>query len=204
LGTYFVLKKKGLLKGPGIQSTEGGSTACHEDDQGWVWIVPPQGHVRDVLVSATRLASALGVGDVYLNDMMPPAVCGTGLDQLIVVSTNPAILSDLRPLVSRIASLEKDIAVEGIYVVAAVGPTTYQARYFNQEGEDPATGSAAAALGTYLMHSAGETAIRRYIITQGTEMGRSSEIHLRLNNLSLGSLELGGRVFPVIDGTFFV
>ncbi len=204
LGTYFVLREKGLLSGPGVQTSEAGGTLCSQDDQGWVWIVPPQGHVRDVLVSATRLASAFGVGDIYLNDMMPPAVCGTGLDQLVVLSSNAEILSDLQPLPSRLTSLQKDMVVEGIYVVAMVGPTTYQARYFSQEGEDPATGSAAAGLGTYLMHSAGETAIRRYIISQGTEVGRSSEIHLRLNDLSQGSLELGGRVLPVIDGLFYV
>ncbi|MCL4493435.1 MAG: PhzF family phenazine biosynthesis protein [Firmicutes bacterium] len=204
LGTYFVLKAKGLLEGPGMQISGAGDTSCSEDERGWIWIVPPKGHVRDVLVSATRLASAFGVGDIFLDETMPPAVCGTGIDHLVVFITNSEILPDLEPLLPRIAALQYDLGVQGVYVVAMVGPTTYRARFFNKEGEDPATGSAAAGFATYLMQSAGETAIRRYIISQGTEMGRTSEIHVRLNALSLGSLELGGRVFPVVDGTFYV
>ncbi|PSR26565.1 trans-2,3-dihydro-3-hydroxyanthranilate isomerase [Sulfobacillus thermosulfidooxidans DSM 9293] len=204
LGTYFVLKAKGLLNGQGIQTTHAGDTSCFQDDQEWVWMIPPKGHVRSLPVNATRLAAALGVNDLFLNEMMPPAACGTGLDQLIVFVNNPHILPELEAQFPRIKALQKDLDVQGLYILAMVGAGHYRARYFSHEGEDPATGSAAAGFGTYLLQSAGETAIRRYVVEQGQDMGRPSEIHVRLNALSLGSLEVGGRVSPVIEGQFFI
>ena len=204
LGTYYALRAKGLLEGKGIQVSQAGDTKCLLDDQNWVWIIPPQGTLRTVQVHETRLCAAFGVRDLAINEMMPPAACGTGLDQLVVFVTHPPVLSELDPQGPRLSALQKDMAVHGIYVVAMVGADHYRARYFSKNGEDAATGSAASAVGTYLLQNAGETAIRRYMIDQGVEMGRPSEIHLRLNALSLGSLEIGGQICPVIDGVFHI
>ena len=66
--------------------------------------------------------------------------------------------------------------------------------------EDPATGSATAGLGGYLLHHRvlGEGAIDVQV-EQGYEMGRPSLLSLRAG-LETG-VEVGGRVIPVARGT---
>ena len=73
--------------------------------------------------------------------------------------------------------------------------------------EDPATGSAASALAAYLTlveGSSGEAF--NYTITQGVEMGRHSDIQLRvvLGDAGVDELILGGSAVQVMDGRLTV
>lgn len=72
--------------------------------------------------------------------------------------------------------------------------------------EDPATGSAAAALAGVIMkfdQPSGGT--NNYIIEQGVEMGRASEIHLELVvKGELKNVRIGGHVVKVATGTMEV
>jgi trans-2,3-dihydro-3-hydroxyanthranilate isomerase len=71
-------------------------------------------------------------------------------------------------------------------------------------GEDPATGSAAAAFTGALMQfeplGSGE---HSFIIEQGYEMGRPSEIELQIviENGALTSAEIGGGAVLISEGT---
>lgn len=77
--------------------------------------------------------------------------------------------------------------------------------------EDPATGSAACALSSYLsLHELSEDSIS-FEITQGVEMGRRSNIYIDARvtkgtdgSRKLDTLHLGGKATKVMSGTIFL
>jgi predicted PhzF superfamily epimerase YddE/YHI9 len=81
-------------------------------------------------------------------------------------------------------------------------------RMVNQAIEDPATGSAACALSSYLiLHELEEQSVS-FEITQGVEMGRASNILIDIEvgkgldgARKLEALHLGGRAVPVMSGS---
>jgi PhzF family phenazine biosynthesis protein len=77
--------------------------------------------------------------------------------------------------------------------------------------EDPATGSAACALGSYLSLYQSSSREVRFEITQGVEMGRESKILIdtrvgedRDGGRRLETLYLGGTAVQVASGTIAV
>lgn len=72
--------------------------------------------------------------------------------------------------------------------------------------EDPATGSAAAAFaGVIMKYDQPSGGTKNYIIEQGCEMGRASEIHLELVvDDGLHAVRIGGHVVKVAQGTITV
>lgn len=74
--------------------------------------------------------------------------------------------------------------------------------------EDPATGSAASALSSYLSHGNKEQTapVCRYEITQGVEMGRESNItvEISLKDGEINTVHLSGSAVKVMQGTLTV
>ncbi|KXT04077.1 hypothetical protein AC578_4958 [Pseudocercospora eumusae] len=77
-------------------------------------------------------------------------------------------------------------------------------RMIQGSSEDPATGSAACALTSYLALKNASSRISRFELTQGVEMGRESHIEVTITlNADLGSIErveLGGTAVKVMEG----
>ncbi|WP_436794764.1 PhzF family phenazine biosynthesis protein [Actinospongicola halichondriae] len=104
-------------------------------------------------------------------------------------------------------------AAPDIYVLAPVDPgqrvdaRAWRARMFAPAlgiGEDPATGSAAAATCGYLAgHASPERLAEGWVIEQGVEMGRPSEIHVGavLRGPELVAATVGGRAVRVGAGS---
>jgi trans-2,3-dihydro-3-hydroxyanthranilate isomerase len=70
--------------------------------------------------------------------------------------------------------------------------------------EDPATGSASAALAGLLASGDKRTDARiKYEVSQGVEMGRPSEIFLQAQKVAgeVASISIAGHCVPVITGT---
>ncbi|KXT10719.1 hypothetical protein AC579_1831 [Pseudocercospora musae] len=100
------------------------------------------------------------------------------------------------------------------YVITSATPARdykdtakYQLRTRMIEGsfEDPATGSAACALTSYLALKNASSRISHFELTQGVEMGRESHIEVTITlNAELTSIErveLGGTAVKVMEGT---
>lgn len=89
-------------------------------------------------------------------------------------------------------------------VDGAVMTVRLQTRMFLGLVEDPASGSAASALGSYLaLTTAGRARVRVFEITQGVEMGRKSEIRVKVVLTEEGvvkEVELGGGAVGVMEG----
>ena len=88
-----------------------------------------------------------------------------------------------------------------LYVRDPGDPSQVRTRMFSPLSnipEDPATGSAAAALAAYLATFDGADSERRYFIVQGVEMGRRSDI---VATVSGGRARIGGPCVPMQRGT---
>lgn len=97
-----------------------------------------------------------------------------------------------------------------VFTDDAEPPTTFRARMFAPEfgiTEDPATGSAVAALAGYVFaRERRERALTTLLIDQGVEMGRPSRLFLEvtIEGGKFASVKVGGKSVRVTDGTFRV
>ncbi|KAJ9653875.1 hypothetical protein H2198_006984 [Neophaeococcomyces mojaviensis] len=83
--------------------------------------------------------------------------------------------------------------------------TRIQQRMMAIELEDPATGSASAALTGYLALQKGQAGIHKFEIDQGVEMGRASKIFVDITvgkyGKEIDKIELKGQAIEVMKGT---
>jgi len=142
-----------------------------------------------------------------------PEACSCGLPFLIVEVRDAAALGRARLDHAVWRRLLADAWAKEVYLVtrdaAGVG-ADFRARAFAPAvgiEEDPATGSAAAALGGWLgTREATVDGSHRYVIAQGVEMGRPSrlEIEVQRRGGALAAVRVGGGAVPVAEGTIEV
>lgn len=206
LGTAWALRRLGHLDGDEVtQHSEAGATLIRfEGDR--VGLSRSGGVDRDLEDTrqsvGAELESALGLrpGDVGMearelgrSGRLRPAYSDAGLRQLMV----PVRDLDALGRCNLNTQLLLDMGLEGTYCFTSVQAGRLRARgFWPGVGivEDPATGSAAAALGLYLADRVG--AIDAQIV-QGVEMGRPSRIFLRARP---GEVEVGGHCHLVLTG----
>lgn len=156
-------------------------------------------------VYPSKLARSLGIEELALGPDNP-GVHGGGVPFLYAPVQGLSALADARPCEPCFSSVLDQAGVDSVYVYTRLDAGRYRARMFSPTAgipEDPATGSAAVGLASQLninrILKDGVTDIR---IEQGVEMGRPSEIHLRIvreANL-LTRIEIAGRAVPVAKG----
>lgn len=132
-----------------------------------------------------------------------PVECwNNGMDHVLVPVSCREVVARLTPDLGRLGRLT--IACVSVFCRDALGVKTRMFAPGVGVYEDPATGSAAGALGAYLhaygQLKAGQTAR----IEQGAEIGRPSELFVRLeaHEGRLTSVEVGGGVRVVARGEF--
>ncbi|KAI5779741.1 hypothetical protein EDC01DRAFT_669605 [Geopyxis carbonaria] len=83
------------------------------------------------------------------------------------------------------------------------GRTVVRTRMFSGV-EDPATGSAASALGSYLASETGEEGEKKYRIVQGVEMGRRSviDVGVTIEDGKVEAVTLEGEAVVVMEGGY--
>lgn len=144
--------------------------------------VPPT--VQDAppdLVSQTLAALRWSATD--LDPGYPRSVADAGARHLVLVCRTRERLADLAYDFPRLAILMRGAGLITVQLVWPESTERYHARNpFAGSGvvEDPATGAAAAAFGGYLRQYGFLPAAARFTISQGVDMGRPSEIAVRL------------------------
>jgi trans-2,3-dihydro-3-hydroxyanthranilate isomerase len=141
--------------------------------------------------------AAVGLRPQDAHPTLPPQRVSTGLAALIAPVADPGALARARPDPAAIAALDAD-AVNFYLCWPDPGAGTARARSFAslaEEGEDPATGSAAGPLLAYLHERTGLDSVE---ITQGVEMGRPS---LLVAEMEDGRVRVGGDVVVLVTGT---
>jgi trans-2,3-dihydro-3-hydroxyanthranilate isomerase len=206
LGTAWVLRRLGRLRSEEVTQRSGSGTTPVRLSGDRATFTRAGRAAKDLDDTrqgfAAELERALGLraGDVGLEarelgraGRLRPAWSDAGLNQMMVPVRALGPLERCRPN----ARLLEELELEGAYCFTAVQAGRLRARGFWPGFgvfEDPATGSAAAALGVYLADRLGNIDAE---VVQGVEMGRPSRIFLRSR---AGQVEVGGDCRLVLTG----
>lgn len=197
IGTTWVLRDLGLIKSDEvIQRSPAGETSVWLEDER-LWFMRP-GSSEDESVDALALAQTLQIdrgslGVDWKGRNLSPAFANAGLRQLMVPIATTEALSAIQVDAARLEGL----GLPGAYCFTPVSDRELRARgLWPGFGvtEDPATGSAAVALGVYIGEHVGEHSFR---IVQGVEIGRESHIFVRAGS---GSAAVGGNCYLILTG----
>ncbi|MBA2272786.1 MAG: PhzF family phenazine biosynthesis protein [Actinobacteria bacterium] len=206
IGTAWTLRHLGLISGDEVyQHSPAGPTSVKARGQR-LWFARTgvaTGDIEDTdptaprrIADALRLdVDALGLEarELGRSGLLRPAYSNAGLQQLMVPVKNLGALGACRPD----AEILGEVSPEGAYCFTATGAGQARARGFFPDfniPEDPATGSAAAALGLYLASRLGAVELS---VTQGVEIGRPSLIRIEAEP---GRVAVGGSCRMVLSG----
>ena len=221
IGTWWALAELGLLPG---MPRDGTVTVTQETGQG---ILPVDLDLTDgtptrvvmtqtvpefgaVLTDLGALARAIGAADI-LRATPAPQIVSTALPQLMAPVTSSAALAAL-PSGGRggeLADLLRAHDTDCVMLFAPPEGGTLHCRMFAPGfavPEDPATGSAAGALGAYLARHALVPVVGgriRLTVRQGLEIGRPSTIHVEVpvgDDGAIGNVRVGGQAVRIVTG----
>jgi trans-2,3-dihydro-3-hydroxyanthranilate isomerase len=175
-----------------------------EGDSALAWLEAPAVKLERQLAPA-EIARALGLAVADLDPELPPQEVRAGVHQLIVPLASRKALARARLDEGAFAPLAAQGLPSHVYLFtreAASPDVQLHARMFFTAGgvrEDPATGSATACLGAYLLAHTGRGVSLR--IAQGVEMGRPSLLRLEAREQPGGpQVRVGGRVIEAARG----
>jgi trans-2,3-dihydro-3-hydroxyanthranilate isomerase len=209
VGTAWVLMDEGVV--PKAQKEfvleENVGPVPVRADGAMVWMAHPKLSFGQV-VPHKQVAAAIGLEESDIVDDIPAQVASTGNPFLYVVLRDAETVDRAvceRPRLDKLLQ-QRDLG-HGVYLFAGAGPNRLHGRMFAPDnGEDPATGSAAGPLGAFaIRYGVVERAPKVTIVTeQGTKMGRPSTLHTLLeygdSKEIPDRIEVGGGVMPVLSG----
>ena len=161
-----------------------------------------------------RLAHALGGAENLIDDSPPPQVVSTALPQLMIPIRSAEALRTLpvggsgAELTATLREVETDCAM-CYWLDPDAERLTARCRMFAPGlgvPEDPATGSAAGALGAYLQHHGlmqADNGSAHLTVHQGEEIARPSRIQVEVDVTPHGEIRevrVGGEAVTVIEG----
>lgn len=214
IGTAYVLAVSGKAAltaprcGLTLELPEGNIETVLEGDStkpSFVWMTQRPPESGSAVTDVDRLARALGVGrgDIALTDGASQ-VWSTGMPFLFVPLTGLTPIGRIRPNPQILHDLLHEVRASGLYAVTreTTRPDVVaHSRCFPigvGVAEDAATGSAAGALGGYLLAHQW-TRPGRCRIEQGIELGRPSTIHIEASGPG-EAVRVGGHVVQVGRG----
>ena len=171
----------------------------------------------DDLHDQAEIARALGRPQEDLDESLPIQVVSTGLSVLAVPIRSLADLRNCHVNAALLAEIYTRLGATGCYAFTRetieIGPARAHARMFapaDNIPEDPATGSAAGALGAYLVHH-GALALEpragkyHFLIEQGDFIHRASRISLEVRGDTrvVEEVRVGGPSVVVAKGEIF-
>ena len=166
-----------------------------------------------VLPDRAAIASALGLGEAEIGfDAHQPAIASAGLPFAFVPVDSLSALNRTGPDFSRFsAAFGREPAGVFVYARETADPAHHvQARVFVPGlgiGEDPATGSAAAAFAAVAVHfEQPENGEHEIVIEQGFSIGRPSHIGLtlRIADGALVETRVGGACVKIGEGALTI
>jgi PhzF family phenazine biosynthesis protein len=148
----------------------------------WTLRAPREPAARLPAASPDALAAMVGLPP---GSVSRPLWVDTGTEQLVLPVRGAADVRAARPDPTRLARDGQRPGREATaYVFAQVGPDEVEARYFYLDHgavvEDPATGSACANLGGWLLETGARLPARR-VVSQGAQAGRPSRLLLEVD-----------------------
>ena len=226
VGTAFVLARRGAVFGrpvgehmrfeerAGIVDVR----VLHTDDNisGAEITAPRPLEVGQTIAVDLIAACASLTADSLTTARHLPCIVSVGLPFVIAEVVSLAALSQARPNPMRFAEADAALPpIDGrfslfLYVATPEAPHDFSARMFaplDNVMEDPATGSASAALAAYRVALMPDNEIEAALsIVQGVDMGRPSLILLRVSKAAglVQNVVVGGSCVPVMRGELSV
>ncbi len=163
---------------------------------------------KDCDVDAKMVARAFSLSSEEIDSRWPIQIVSTGLPAILVPLKNCEALARIKPSLPDLEKILTDTDL--IYLFALENPdieaTVYSRAFAPFIGipEDPATGSVAGALGSYLVKHRviSDEYAENILIRQGIEMGRPSSLLVRIGAYegNIGSVQVGGTARLIIEG----
>lgn len=223
VGTAFVLAQRGEIPLTGdltsalLQLNIGPVPVEIESQEGqpqFVWMTHRAPEFGPIRTDRERVAAALNVSADDLSSDWPMQVVSTGVPFLFVPLRSLEAIGRCRVNQSALQNLFEHDAPLMVYMFTAetTSPATQlHARMFAPHvadiPEDPATGVASAPMGAYAARYrvVPRQPHMRFIIEQGIEMGRPSQIHLEVKTEgeAITGLRIGGQTVIVGEGEIF-
>ena len=227
VGTTYVLAHRGdiPLTGPSteavLQLNIGPVQVTIESAEGkyvnwsarFVWMThrdPEFGIIRD---DRDRVAHAIGLTPADLLDSLPIQIVSTGLPFLYVPVRSLDAIRLCRPNESALRALfDSEPVMVYMFTTETTAPDVHiHSRMFAPHvagiPEDPATGAAAGPMGAYAArHNVlPRSPLMRFVIEQGIEMGRPSQIHVEVktDGETITGIRIGGQAVVVGEGEIF-
>jgi trans-2,3-dihydro-3-hydroxyanthranilate isomerase len=198
IGVTHELVRRGAIPASGewTYRTVRGETAVTVDD-GVATMTQPDPQLG-VEHDEAAVAAALRIDERDLASV--PQVCNTGVNQLFAELRDREALAALHPDMDLVAGLD---GAEGIVAWCELGDGEVAQRFFAPLmgiPEDPATGSAAGALGALRVFHGAEPG--PLTVRQGDEMGRPSEIRVSVSGEAgyPADVRVGGRAVLLFEG----
>ena len=180
----------------------------------FVWMAHREAEFGAKRTDRERFAEALGIAASDIRDDLPIQIVSTGVPFSFVPLRSLDALARCAPNAAALTTLLKSEGQEPliyVFVVNERGEFSARSRMFAPQfgvAEDPATGSAAAPFGAYaatygLIKPAPKAS---FLIQQGVEMGRPSEIRVEVarNDSGAFAIRIGGRCAIVGEGSMFL
>lgn len=204
VGTWFLLAELGVVPasegvvliqqqtGAGILPVE---IVFHNGRPALVTMTQKDAKFKSLKISRDALAEALGLKPDDINFELPIEAVSTGIFNLMVPLSGRAALGRIRLNMHTLFRLLNGACTMAYcFALGGRGKAFTRGMLPWEIVEDPATGSAGGSLGAYLVHHGKMKAGEELSITQGVEMGRPSEIHVRVANEK-------GRLVPYVSGS---
>jgi trans-2,3-dihydro-3-hydroxyanthranilate isomerase len=158
-----------------------------------------------------EVANLCGLSSDDLYQSAPPQVVSTGTAFAIVLLGSVDALGRLRVIQGEATPWLRAHGARWFYFLAPDpedknGTKCFRARMQFNGGEDPATGSAAGCAVSYLVkHNLARSGVQ-FLIKQGVEMGRPSEIFVsaRASNTGVTDIRVAGSTVLVANGQLFL
>ncbi len=220
VGTAFVLASAGSVFGNPV-----GDSIRFEEKAGLVSVSVTRDSEGQLTGTTIRAPGPLVVGartspstmapclNLELRDIESsrhePVFASVGLKFILIEVTDIEALERAKPHIESLAALRAAHADEdcdcATFLYTWVGEDHVRARMFapfDNVAEDPATGSASAALGAFLTTLSPHPRQRSLLVEQGVEMGRRSLIHLAVSTADgrFDFVEISGCSVPVMRG----
>ncbi len=156
-----------------------------------------------------RLGEALGLPQSAIHTWWPAQVGSNGFTALLVPLQGLKQVESVQLNLTVLGEILGEVAMVYVFSLETRDPECQvHARAFAPAlgiPEDPATGSAAGILGTYLaLHEVIDASLYPAVqIEQGLEMERPSRLQVKVEKLGdrVGSVQVGGKTRLVIEGT---
>jgi trans-2,3-dihydro-3-hydroxyanthranilate isomerase len=215
IGTWFLLAELGV-----VPAQEGG---VHIQQQTGAGILPVEIRFKDgrpqrvtmtqkeasfrpAKINKKALAAALGLSPKDLDSKLEPEYVSTGIFNLMVPLRNRAALGKIAMnMIGLRKLLGKNGTMAYCFACGSNGKAFSRGMLPWELYEDAATGSAAGALGAYLVRHGKLTAGHTLNILQGEEMGRPSHIEVEITRNGKKLVpRVSGAAVKVFEGTIQV